>query len=460
MAESVVTPPPSHSPPQPPPPPPPFSPPQGLRRRRVSQVPTAPERAEPVPAGWDPLLVCVAIYIAAAVGRVHDLFPFLLPLKPALVSTILATGLLLLQQAGRRRITLVQSRATTCLLWLLLWGAISVPFALTGGVAFQYWMDFARAIAMFVVIAASVRSARDIERLALVYFGVAVVYTVIILSRFQLGPDNWRLGRLYYYDANDFATLITTAMPLGLYFALAYRRVVLRLLSLAGLLVLVVALIRSGSRGGFLAFLAVAAFVLLGFTSVSARARVAGLAVILAVLSTTASDKYWDQMQTIVHPHEDYNTRDETGRVKIWERGLGYMFDRPAVGVGMGNFQTAEGTLSAFARRSEIGHGVRWGAAHNTFVQIGAELGIPGLLLFLGLLVSLFASLRRVTRYEARAGPAPTSVARLAQSLTAALVGFVVGSFFLSLAYADMLYTLAALAVALTKVARLQSAAR
>jgi O-antigen ligase len=320
-------------------------------------------------------------------------------------------------------------------------------------------MDFARAIAMYVVIAASVRSARDVERLALVYFGIAVVYTLIILSRFQLGPDNWRLGRLYYYDANDFATLITTAMPLGLYFALAYRRVVLRLLSFGGLLVLVVALIRSGSRGGFLAFLAVAAFILVGFTSVPARARISGLAVILAVLSTTASDKYWTQMQTIVHPHEDYNTTDETGRVKIWKRGIGYMVGSPAFGVGMGNFQTAEGTLSSFARRSETGRGVRWGAAHNTFVQIGAELGIPGLLLFLGLLVSLFASLRRVARYAARAGPAHTDWARLAQSLTAALVGFVVGSFFLSLAYADMLYTLAALVVALAKIARIQSAA-
>jgi hypothetical protein len=36
----------------------------------------------------------------------------------------------------------------------------------------------------------------------------------------------------------------------------------------------------------------------------------------------------------------------------------------------------------------------------------------------------------------------------------AALVGYVVGAFFLSLAYADILYTLAAVAVALAKIAR------
>jgi len=411
-------------------------------------------------APWDALLVCVAVYTAAGVGRIHDLFPVLAPLKPALLATVAAIGLLLLQQNGRRRITLLRSRITTCLLGLVLWGALAVPFALTGGLAFHFWLDFARAVAMSLVLAASVRSARDLERMSLVYYGVTVVYTAIILSRFQLGSaDDWRLGRLYFYDANDLATLIVTALPIGLYFALAHRWIALRVAATVGLLLLVVALIRSGSRGGFLAFLAVAAFILVGFTTISARARIGGLVVILTVLGATASDRYWTQMQTIIRPHQDYNLTDETGRVKIWKRGIGYMLDHPAFGVGMGNFQTAEGTISPMARRRESGRGVRWGAAHNTFVQIGAELGIPGLLLLLGLVLSAFATLRRVTRWAARAGPGAKDLSRLAQSLMAALVGFLVGGFFLSLAYADMLYALVALSLALAKIVRMQVAA-
>jgi hypothetical protein len=38
--------------------------------------------------------------------------------------------------------------------------------------------------------------------------------------------------------------------------------------------------------------------------------------------------------------------------------------------------------------------------------------------------------------------------------LTASLIGFAVGAFFLSLAYTEMLYTLIALAVGLQKVAQ------
>jgi O-antigen ligase len=439
--------------------------PGGLdRSARPLGAPGAPRTAAGARrTGWDLLLVCVAVYLAASVGRVHELFPVLLPLKPALVAGVLALGMYFLQQSGQRRVGLLRSRTTMCLLGLLLWAALSVPGALNQGVAFNWLTDsLVKSALMFVVLAGSVRSVRDIERLMLIYLGMTVVYTAVVLSRFQVGGDSWRLGHLYNYDANDLATLIATAMPLGLYFALAHRRSALRMLAVVGLAVLAVGLIRAGSRGGFLAFLAVTAFVLLGFTTIAARSRVAGLVAILAVACATASDHYWTQMQTLVHADQDYNMTSDAGRMKIWERGLGYMVDHPVLGVGVNNFAVAEGTISPLARLQDRGIGVRWSAAHNSFIQVGAELGIPGLLLFVGLIASAFASLRRVARHVLGASPAPlaSDVSRLAQTLMAALVGFVVGAFFLSLAYADILYTLAALAVAVEKVARAGDSSR
>jgi O-antigen ligase len=408
--------------------------------------------------GWDLLLACVAVYVATAVGRIHELFPVLLPLKPALVAAVLAIALYLLQAVGRRGMGLLRTRTTTWLLFLVLWVALSVPGALNHGVAFRSWTEFVRTTLMALIVAGSVRSGRDIERLILVYFAVTTVYVTVVLSRFQLGADNWRLGRLYYYDANDLATLITTAMPLGLYFVLGQRGPVRRALAGVGLAILALGLIRSGSRGGFLAFLAVTAFVLLRVTTIPARSRWIGLAVIVSIVFGAASDQYWSQMQTMVHPHQDYNLTSDEGRVRIWKRGLGYMADNPVFGVGAHNFQVAEGTISPMARRQERGIGVRWGAAHNTYVQAGAEIGIPGLLLFLGLIASTFAALRRVARRTPQADPAGHQRARLAQSLMAALVGFVVGAFFLSLVYHDMLYVLVAFAVGLAKVARVDAA--
>jgi len=418
---------------------------------------SAPARVRTV--GWDLLLVCVAVHVANYVGRVPQLFPVLYPLKPALLAKLAAIGLYLLYQSGPRRIRQLRSPTTTCVLGLLLWSALSVPGALYQGLAFQAWRDFAWTIVMCLVVAGSVRSVRDVERLVLVYFGVTVLYVAVVLSRFQLSPDNWRLGDLYYYDANDLATLIVSAMPFGLYVVLGQRRRPwVRALAALGLAVLAVGLTRSGSRGGFLAFLAVVAFILLGFTTIPARSRLVGLVVVLAIVFTTASDRYWNQMQTILNAKQDYNMTSEEGRLKVWERGLGYMAQHPVLGVGVSNFQVAEGTISPLAKRQEErGLAVYWTAAHNTLVQVGAELGVPGLLLVIGLFATAFASLRRVARRALSASPPARDLSRLAQTLMAALVGFGVGAFFLSLAYTDMLYTLAALAIALQKVARVEA---
>jgi O-antigen ligase len=424
----------------------------------------APSSSAPVQvvrtAGWDLLLVCVAVHIANYVGRVPQLFPLLYPLKPALLVKVVTIGLYLLHQGGPRRIGQLRSPTTACVLGLLLWSALSVPGALYQGLAFHAWTDFAWTVVMCFVIAGSARSARDVERLVLVYFGVTVLYVAVVLSRFQLSPDNWRLGDLYYYDANDLATLIVSAMPFGLYVVIGQRRRPwVRALAALGLAVLAVGLTRSGSRGGFLAFLAVVAFILLGFTTIPARSRLVGLVVVLAIVLTTASDRYWTQMQTILNPHQDYNASSEEGRLKTWERGLGYMAQHPVLGVGVSNFQVAEGTISPLARRQEErGLAVFWTAAHNSFVQVGAELGVPGLLLLIGLFATAFTSLWRVARRALRASPPARDLSRLAQTLMAALVGFGVGAFFLSLAYTDMLYTLVALAVALGKVARARDA--
>jgi O-antigen ligase len=118
--------------------------------------------------------------------------------------------------------------------------------------------------------------------------------------------------------------------------------------------------------------------------------------------------------------------------------------------VGPANFQAAEGTLSPLADRQQFGIGVRWNAAHNTFIQAGAELGVPGLLFFVGLILSAFRALRSAGRGRRSPDGGPSSAA-LASALTASLLGFVVGAFFLSLAYSEMLYTLIALAVAARK---------
>jgi O-antigen ligase len=240
-------------------------------------------------------------------------------------------------------------------------------------------------------------------------------------------------------------------MPIGLFFAHSGRRLMTRIFAAIALVLLTVAFVYSGSRGGFLAILAMGAFVVIRYTAIAVRWRVSAFVLVALVFLAVASGEYWRQMGTI-GSDADYNQTEESGRLQIWSRGIGYMLDNPLLGVGANNFSVAEGTLSPLAQRQQFGVGVRWNAAHNTFVQIGAELGIPGLLIFVALLGTVFAALRGSKRQRRRNPAFRGRALELRQALMASLIGFVVGAFFLSLAYHEMLYTLIALAVGMAKI--------
>ena len=162
-----------------------------------------PHWQRPAPdATWDALLVFVALFVATAVGRVHQLFPVLAAARLTLVSAVLALGLYVVVQEGPRRIGLIASPTTTALLAFLCWAAASVPGALNQGQAFHLVAgDLAKSVLLYAVMVGCVRGTRDVQRLCLVYFAAAVTYAAVVLTRFSVGGAHWRLGDLYYYDS-------------------------------------------------------------------------------------------------------------------------------------------------------------------------------------------------------------------------------------------------------------------
>jgi hypothetical protein len=158
--------------------------------------------------GWDGLLLSVAAYVLTAVGRMHQLFGALEALHLAALAGLFAVTLYVTDDSPERRAAWLKGPTTTLVTLLLMWMMMSVPFALSTGASFDLvFNNFLKTAVMSFVVAGSVRRVEDVERLTLVYFAGAVVYSVVVMSRFNLGDGgNWRLGHLYYYDANDFAT--------------------------------------------------------------------------------------------------------------------------------------------------------------------------------------------------------------------------------------------------------------
>ncbi len=91
------------------------------------------------------------------------------------------------------------------------------------------------------------------------------------------------------------------------------------------------------------------------------------------------------------------------------------------------------------------------------YIQTAAELGITGLIGFLGLFWPTILSVRRASRHR-RKGAADPALLALGQTLVSSIIVFMVAGLFLSAAYGPVAMTLAALGMAYDKLLRRSSA--
>jgi O-antigen ligase len=76
---------------------------------------------------------------------------------------------------------------------------------------------------------------------------------------------------------------------------------------------------------------------------------------------------------------------------------------------------------------------IRFSVAHNTYIQVGSELGIVGLAIFVGIIVMTLRSTERIRR-AARRARVPL-VGQAAEAIQVGLVGFSVSITFVSAEY-------------------------
>jgi hypothetical protein len=214
-----------------------------------------------------------------------------------------------------------------------------------------------------------------------------------------------------------FCVVYTIALPFLLHYLAAPFRAGTRLLAMALLGTLLVAIYFTGSRGGFLTTLALFAF----FVAIRFRmspikiASVGG--VIMAVFMVAPS--YLTTM--------DDQSKSAKHRIDMWIEGVEMVQQNPVVGVGKGNFLRYTGRL----------------IAHNSSVEIMGETGLPGLFFWFGL---LYMGLKNVVCYVLEAKDESNKSYAIALGLS--VVGYFISSLFVTLEY-ETYYFLLGLCAAL-----------
>jgi O-antigen ligase len=218
-------------------------------------------------------------------------------------------------------------------------------------------------------------------------------------------------------DANYFALCALLCMPLGLLMALQRRPLWERLFCWSCFAITLLAFTLAGSRGGFLGLLV--SFAVVAWHS---RHRVRLFTIGLLVLGVLVIGAPTSPLTRLLDPGRPDLESTRVRMALLWA-GLSMFEQHMLTGIGVGNFK---GLVGTYAIHGEQLHNV----AHNTYLEVAAELGVFGLIAFLAIIFASISTLRRLRR-QTDHGRAPLLYVA-AHGLEAGLLGGAVALVFLS----------------------------
>ena len=274
----------------------------------------------------------------------------------------------------RRRLNLkVNGLLIACVLFVA-WAGISAVYAINTSEAFSRLFTFSQLLAatvMFYSVVDTVPKLRGVFWAMLVW---TTISTIIALVMYGLEITTVAVG--FVGNRNLLAIFIIIAIVCAYLLYQVTENRAGRLVIIVSLPVLFLGLALTLSRTGLIVLgmgLVVVWYRILreqGFLLLSGS--VAALCIILLMLP----DAFWHRAGTIVPSVERQEGTFGT-RVQLWKIGMRMVEDRPVTGVGPGNFMPA---FARYARGPLLRKPL---VAHNSYVSVAAEQGIPGLIVFI-----------------------------------------------------------------------------
>ena len=328
-------------------------------------------------------------------------------------------------------------REVNLVLLLGVTGLLSIPLAISPLEAWEAFNNpFLKAVLIFIVIVNVARTERRLWGLFFLTLAVSCVLSFNALRDFSAGKvevEGYRImgsiGGLFA-NPNDLALHLVTVMPIAVALGLASRSIVMKVVYWAAAALLVAAITVTYSRGGFLALIAVVTVLA---WKLGRRNRLAVMLLLLVgglLFITFAPGNYGMRLASIFIPGLDaYGSHG--ARRDLLQRSIIVALRYPLFGVGMGNFH--------HRGFQELG-------THNAYTQVAAELGIAACVIYIKFLLT---PLKRLGLIEALTFPARkrSRYYFLAVGLQASLLGYMVASFFASVAFYWYIYYLIGYAV-------------
>jgi O-antigen ligase len=345
------------------------------------------------------------------------------------------------QFALENRMT-IRTREVNIVLVLCLMSLVSIVVAADRAEAWGYFNQvYIKIVIMFIVMVNVVRTDWRLNGLMFLALAVACVMSWVAIADYRAGNfgfEGYRVGTLnhgMFSNPDDVGLHLVMMIPITSALLVSSRSLLKKVFYGVCTLLMTAGTIFTFSRGAFLGLLG--AVVVLGWKFGRRNKLVffASFFLFLAVFMIFAPGHYATRLLSIFD-HSLDPVGSATARQALLLRSTYVMLRHPLLGVGLHNFPifSLQGKLS-----------------HDSYTQVGAELGIPALIVYVMLIVSSLKTLGRIERetYEKRR---TSRYYGLAIGLEASMVAYIITSFFISVAFNWNLYYLVGFAVCLRRL--------
>lgn len=382
--------------------------------------------------------VGVLIYICFAIVRPSDLWPWSVPAGN--YSRIIAIAMLVgwslkgfgSLQFGRARSTVL------ALTGFFGWSIVCALSAPNREVSWQYVDSLSKVYAPFLVGITLIDSWAKVKQLAWTIVGSEAYLSYFfnetyLLSGFNIAEDGFGgMGRAVL------GVGLVACLALAFFLSLDAERLWERLLACGSALLIGHAIFLTFSRGAILSLIVTGG---VGFALIPKKPKHwAGLLLAIAVGLRMAGPQVRARFSTTFADGQEREASAQS-RLDLWRGCLDVMLKHPLTGVGPAHWPL-------------VAHEYGWEEgkeAHSLWMQTGAELGFPGLLLLGSLYGVTIAQLLPHARLYGRSRQ--REVAIYAAMVVAALVGFVVGAQFVSVILLEVPFYVALLGAGVLKLA-------
>lgn len=263
------------------------------------------------------------------------------------------------------------------------------------------WTRFGSVLLFYLVLCQLVTTRRDLDAFL---GGFVVGGTLAAISAFT-GDVEWsgeterRAG--FGGGANQHAGNLLTALPLAYALFFSVRQKVLKPMLVTAVLIMSAGVVAAASRSAFLAALGMGGVWMMRFRRPSDLKYVIAMALVIVVGVFAAPRAYMSRIATIKDAFASLVSGDsrpspevEIGnRVEVMRAAVGAFVSSP-FGAGVGNFGPWA-VKNGYKMPADV-------SVHNAVLQVGAELGIVGVVPYLAIVVMTWTQLSRARRLANR----------------------------------------------------------